>query len=82
MAILGAVCAALYRKAITGSLAALSCLIGLSAMCVFSAIAPMTQHNSIVAGWIIPPLVIRYWLLKAPISDRSTVAAGYHVTEW
>lgn len=51
-----------YTKAINGSLGALAFILGIYTMFVYSPIAPMTQHNSIVVSWILPPLIL--WFLR------------------
>ena len=52
-----------YAKAINGGPGALAFVCGMYAMFVYSPIAPMTQHNSIVVSWIFPPFIL--WLMQS-----------------
>lgn len=73
MFLLGLISRIAFNSAIKGNLAALSFVISMYTMFVYSPIAPMTQHNSIIISWILPPIIL--FLLKIN-TNKSTVVSG------
>jgi oligosaccharide repeat unit polymerase len=58
MLTLGIITRMAYSCAVEGSLPALSFILGIYAMFVYSPIAPLTQHNSIIISWILPAFIL------------------------
>lgn len=61
MFLMGSVMAFYYSHAIKGNLAALSFVIMSYTLLIYSVFAPLTQHNTILVAFILPPLIFVFF---------------------
>jgi oligosaccharide repeat unit polymerase len=62
MFILGVIFSYAFKYAIKGNMAALSLILISYTMIVYSVIAPLTQHNTILLSFVMPPLIL--WVIS------------------
>ncbi len=61
---LGLMSARVYKKAIRGDLSAVSLITILYTLLIYSTIAPLTQHNSLLLSFVLPPVMIKMMGLR------------------
>ena len=70
MFMLGLLCGLAYKGSLCKNLASISFLSIMYTMLIYSVIAPLTQHNSILLAMLLPPILIKFLGIKyfAPAS--------------